>query len=401
MENIKILHSADIHADEKNLSDVVRCCEFLIQTAKTARPDAVVLAGDITNRREIRMDSDSCRFIASFVLDLSRVAPVIVVCGTPSHEGTAPLVLEKLNPGRIFVSDYPTLVSLSGSGKITDLVEPDENRKAVFSTMPTPTKKFLSELPGGIQAADQAVADALTPIFSAFRINTELLDVPHIHVGHFSVMGAAISKTQTMVGRDIEVGRDQIELSGADLVCLGHIHKSQKIGDRIFYSGSLCRNNYGEMDPKGFFLHLIRPDGEVLSEFYETPTRILSRVDFDFCKYPDGLDELDQVLYSLEPDEIKGAELRVEFSLFQDQADQVDMERIKQFYKHAGAKSVELNLIRIPRENIRGEKVLKAAGLSEKLVELAIDDGIELPETLIAKAKSLETYSREDILKEI
>jgi len=398
---MKIFHLADIHASAKTLEQVKRCCDFVTEQAAIHQPGLIVIAGDIYDSRDIRLDSDTCRYVFQWVRQLSEYAPVFIVKGTPTHEGNAIKPLEHVGSRhRVMVADYPGCWGLieSVSHKYDFLkMEPGHNYSnygpiSVISAMPTPTKQFL-------QAGDDDLASALTPIFAGFGAQAAQYQVPHIHVGHYCVRGAAISENQTMVGRDIEIGMDQIELAKADVVCLGHIHMSQSIGSNIYYSGSLIRKNHGEDDLKGFYLY----NTEYLNidhgpRFYKTPADRLLRIRWDFTAEGRTAD-IEDVLNQYKGPDIKDSILKVEFTFWQDEYLEWNKGNIEAWFAEIPLQSINVQIIRKPRENIRSQEILKAESLSEKVQLLADQNKEEITPGVQAKCEMLETMNQDECIK--
>ena len=395
---MKIFHLADIHASAKTLDQVKRCTQFVTEQAAIHQPGLIVIAGDIFDSRDIRLDSDPVRYIFEWVRQLSEYAPIFIVKGTPTHEGNAIKPLELVGSNHpVVVADYPGMwgmVTSVSSKKGFIKIESDFNYSsrgfdAVISAMPTPTKQFM-------QAGDDDLASALTPIFAGFGFQAAQYDVPHIHVGHYCKRGASISENQTMVGKDIEIGMDQIELAKADIICLGHIHLAQE-----HYSGSLIRKNHGEDDLKGFYLY----NTEYLKidhgpRFIQTPADRLLRIREDFTKPDSGIDlGVGIHLNAYDAEELKGSILKVELTFWQDEGLEHTRESIEKFFEPCECQSINVQIIRKPRENIRSQEILKAESLSEKVQLLADQNKEEITPGVQAKCERLETMNQEGCIK--
>jgi len=252
--------------------------------------------------------------------------------------------------------------------------------EAVISMIPSPTKQFWAS-ESDIKTTDAEISEAMTGMLGGFGAQAAEFDCPHVLVGHFSVRGAAISATQVMIGREIEVGKDQIALANADLVCLGHIHLQQFIEPNIYYQGALYRTNYGEVEAKGFMVHDLRPDGRE-SHFVETPARKLVKVCADMrTAIREGINPVDG----------KDSHVKIELTAWQDEADMIDVEAIRDDYILSGAKEVDIRIIRVPRENVRSERILKLTTLRDKVTERAnLNKEPELPESLLYKCDMME-----------
>jgi DNA repair exonuclease SbcCD nuclease subunit len=120
--------------------------------------------------------------------------------------------------------------------------------------------------------------------------------------GHFGVAGARVSSGQPLVGRCAEYPLDPLRSLKAQYIGLSHVHLRQQLAPRVWYSGSLSRCDYSEVEDKGY--HLVTLNGpelcpdqaELAIEFRLSPTRQM--VEFHAVyedgelRLPDNLDPL-------------------------------------------------------------------------------------------------------------
>lgn len=400
---MKILHLADIHCREKDLDEVKKVLGAVSKTVLDERPNLIVVAGDVFDDRNIKLDSEAVRFMFDWCREIASVAPMAVVLGTPSHDGrAAQSLVYSSNKHNIWVSYKPEQIYLRhGSlSDANDAIDP-ESYEAIISMVPTPTKQFWAG-EGDIAETDAGIAEAMSGIFSGFGAAAAGFDCPHILVGHFTVRGAAVSGGQVMIGRDIEIGADQIAMAKADVVCLGHIHKYQFIQPNIYYSGSIYRLNYGETGAKGFMVHDVSRYGRE-SHFVEVPARKLVKIDFDLVENTDieieGLNEA--LLHSGKISDIKDGHIKIELKINQDDAAKLNMSAIEKRMMNAGAKSVDISLIRVPRETVRSAEILKMTSLRDKIVERARLVGETVADSILLKSDRLESELPEEIIKSV
>jgi len=395
---MKILHLADTHVRDKDIDECRKVLTFIVDQAREQQPDLIIHAGDVFDSQNIKLDSPSAKLVFRILSDLADIAPVIIVIGTPSHDGLAIEVashIKAVHP--IHVSTRPEQLYLSSPDILT---EPPPNdfvsiAEAVISCVPSPTKQFFQG-PGSIAESDQQIGEAMTAMFAGFAASAASYDAPHALVGHFQVGAAFVSPTQQLIGRDIEVSRAQIEAANADLVCLGHIHLAQKIGGSIFYSGSTYQLTYGETENKGFYVHTLSDD-EFKGQFIGTPTRKLVKHDFDLTGSADlpGL-IMDGAVYK---GEVEGADVKLEISVYEDEIDQLSKAVFEEAFPDAN--SVDIQIIRIPRENVRSERLLHLTSLRDKLIERAALVKEELDDSVLEKADRLEGEDQEQIFNQL
>jgi hypothetical protein len=208
---------------------------------------------------------------------------------------------------------------------------------------------------------------------------------------------------------DIEISTDQMMLANPDLGCLGHIHIAQQLGGRFFFSGPIYATKVDEQKT-GFWIHDLTPDANgkffLGSRYFDTPSKKTVRLSDDFST-PDndraGLTITDCLIGGegvIVPD-VSGTIVRHEIKVWQDETALVDKKQIKEFYLAAGALDADIRIVPVPRENVRSEKVLAAANLEDKLVAMSEIKGEKVPESILVKARMLDSMPLEDILKVI
>lgn len=399
---MKILHTADWHIDA-NVIEAGRCLQFLVGEASVIQPDLVVITGDMFNSADIRLDTDAARLAMLTVkglADYSRYGVVILI-GTPSHDGQAAKIFHGLD--KVQVAEYPESIFFD---------TPDaEYIQFVVSVLPQPTKQYLESVADGdIEDVNQAMVEALTSICAGFGVNAGKVQGPHICLGHFSVRGAKISPTQQMMGYDIELSTDQLNLAKPTLWCLGHIHHAQEVAPGILYSGSLYRVDFGERESTpGFWVHNIitaaesgkyNYDGDhllhdVQSIFHETPASTMHKQAYDITG---GLEDPDEIYH----DNVEIADkMQVEIKVYADQVDTIDADKLRGELLERGAKEVDVIIQRIPRPNVRSAKILAVERLREKLIARAELTDDTIPEGTLDKADLVEGMKAEAVLDAI
>lgn len=395
---MKILHGADWHLRESDIEEAEKCLNMMIDTAGREEVDLIAIAGDIFDSRDIKLDSKAARLAIKAVSALASIAPVAIVLGTPSHDGSAPEILQYAKGEYpIYVASRPTQIIIENgefapAGFRNEKIGQDPD--AVITLIPQTTKQFF-QTNSDIKTADQEISAAMSQVFAGFGAMASEYDCPHILIGHWNVKGAKLSNTQTLTGMDIEMTVEQMMLCNPDLICLGHIHKAQQLGDRTFYAGSLYSTNWGEMEAKGFYIQEYSPEDSLIMpsfdfRFVETPTRKLVRVSVDMInKVVKGEPDLEHVA---------GAYVRIDQTVWQDEAASIDKEEIRKIYLDAGALDVDIRIIRKPRETVRSETVLKVETLREKLIAMAELKGETVPESILDKAMLLECTAPDEII---
>lgn len=393
---MRIIHSADWHVREKDIEEIQECLNFLIDKASDV--DLIVIAGDIFDSRDIKLDSRAAKLVIRTVSRLADIAPVAVIVGTASHDGTAPEVLRYARGAHfIHVSSIPEQIYLVGGELSRSTGIGDIKPDAILSMVPQPTKQFFNQ--GDIQTSNEAIAHGMAGLFAGFGAQAaEFTRVPHLLIGHWNVSGSKLSTGQTLTGQDIDISVDQMGLTNASAHLLGHIHMPQQLGDRTFYAGSPYALTWGEMEEKGFWIHEFDADELYKSEFIKTPCRKLARFEYDLTDDFNGYDLADRMA-SEDPCTVSGAFVRVDLTAWQDEAAKIDKETIKQIYISVGAVDADIRIIRKPRETVRSEAVLKVDTLREKIIAMAALTDETVPESILSKADDLENVPALELVR--
>jgi DNA repair exonuclease SbcCD nuclease subunit len=386
---MKILHLADLHIREKNIEEIATVMQFIIDRAEAEKVDLIVIAGDAFDSRDIKLDSRAAKLAIQTISALADIAPVAVVVGTPSHDGTAPEVLRYAR-GKytVHVSSAPEQIFLT-DGDLRKSPGTYVKPSAVLTMIPQFTKQYFNS--GSITESNESISQAMNGIFAGFGSAAAPYErIPHVLIGHWNVSGARLSTGQTLTGQDIDISVDQMSLTGASAHLLGHIHMPQQMGDRTFYGGSPYPLTWGETEDKGFWLHEFDADDLYKSEFVKTPCRKLIRFAYDMTAG-------EEVSVSL--DNVRGASVRVDITTWQDEAVTIEKDVIRTTIERAGALDADIRIIRIPRQTVRSESVLKVETLRDKLIAMAALKDETVPESILEKADELEARQVEDVVR--
>jgi DNA repair protein SbcD/Mre11 len=405
---MKIIHSADWHFNEKNHDEIAKCLDFMVNHSETVEPDLFLISGDITDSKNLSLDSRSARTIFKLINMMLDIAPVAIVIGTPSHDGNAALALNECRGNYpILVSDMPEQFGYYLHAKEWKKVGGEIAPEFIITQIPQPTKQYFINH-GAIEDTDKAISDAMGILMVSFgNLPRGLEHLPHIVNGHGQIGGAFISETQQLIGRDIEVLKDQLKSMNADLICYGHIHKAQVMGNNIFYSGSPTRMNFGETEEKGFYVHELNNamnapidqyEWSCESEFIKTPARDMISIKSDYTcneevmtiqEYVDSMEKMPKNLYAC------GCHVKFEIKVWQDEVDNLSQSKIETLFKNAGAERVKVLIIRVPRESVRAARVLESEVLADKIEAMAELRGESISISILEKAGKIENGDSE------
>lgn len=236
--SLRVLHTSDWHLgralhEESLLPDQAWALERFVAVAKDARPDVIVIAGDIYDRAVPSPD-------AVTLLDdaLTRLAaldvPTVVIAG--NHDSA-----ERLTFGARLMSARGVFLR----GALNDAHSPVE----------IPGKGFVYPLPfvdpdvvRGLHGDDEIRGHAHATARVLERVRADAARRPHptVLVAHSFVQGATQTpdSERPVVGTAGSVPLETV--AGFDYVALGHLHAPQAVSESVRYSGSLLKYSFSE-----------------------------------------------------------------------------------------------------------------------------------------------------------
>lgn len=131
---------------------------------------------------------------------------------------------------------------------------------------------------------------------------------------------------------------------------------------------------------------------QITSRFIETPCKKVARYAFDMTAG-------EKITIPFEG--ISGSTVRIDVTTWQDEAGMVSKETITENLTRWGAESVDIRIIRIPRENVRAEAVLKTDRLRDKIQKMAELREEEVSWSTLMKAESLEERKPDELIEAI
>lgn len=288
---LKVLHTADWHLgnfpapaskSRTNLRylDICAYIEYLIAKAKELDPDIIIIAGDVFHQAKTWSDRglQETNAIVGYINQLSAIAPVCVLRGTPNHDGKMHynLLSTALHDNdRVYIIDEPCVKNINNLAAVTFVPIFDKT-----------TQRMESDVPMDKEAENNYFSDKVRDAILDLKKEADAYNLPTILVTHYTVLGSIMPNGRTNIFATNEVVIDPVTLIQSDywLTCLGHIHKPQKIDScpNTFYSGSLCALTFNdERDPHGFYMHYITDHDNVTSEFIEIPSRKFHTLQLD------------------------------------------------------------------------------------------------------------------------
>lgn len=227
---MKIAVVADLHFQGKKLEEKREAWDQAVNKMVCNEVDAVIFAGDIFHARNIGGREASLGSVFNAFVGPMTPLKVKAMALVGNHEVATGQQLSALE-----IFKETNLGMCDSFGFVKDLED-----------------CILAFIPWVQDTGDRAgeLSRWLLIIKKAFELKPEK---KKIIIGHLTVRGAQLNSGITIRGGEMELTREQLEDTGADLIVLGHIHKRQWIGDKICYVGALTQDSFGdEGNPQGF-----------------------------------------------------------------------------------------------------------------------------------------------------
>jgi DNA repair exonuclease SbcCD nuclease subunit len=230
------------------------------------------------------------------------------------------------------------------------------------------------------------MTDKVTDIAQGLLASRANKDWPTILLSHMTYSEADTGFEHLLLEHEPLLTPEAVE--GYDLVCLGHIHRPQKINGKVFYCGAPERHSFNDEHViPGFWIHELAEKGQPIeSRFIETPARRFVTINCDargvvLANRPD-----------LDAPYVKDAIVRVNMAMDSADAklfDRKDFE--KRIYHHEAFYVSEISVNVERTERARDETVTESLLPVEALAKWSEQQGVGEDEIreLIAMANEL------------
>jgi DNA repair exonuclease SbcCD nuclease subunit len=230
------------------IQQIIVWCEAASERGELA---AILWPGDLFDRLSTVEDRN---LLQPLVQRLAALAPVVLCDGNHDKPGDLEYLSRTASRFPIHLVSTPKTIRVHCATQI---------EAAVFC-LPYPHKGGL--VGAGVEHDDlgQVARSVLDPIFAVaaeeLRQASDEGAIP-LFIGHVNVGGAISSTGQPQIGREIELDPGLLaRLDAAAYKGLNHIHKHQVVAGDTVYAGSICRQDFGENESKGFVVVDIRAD---------------------------------------------------------------------------------------------------------------------------------------------
>ena len=245
---MKFFHIADLHFGKMlhNVplveTDQPDWVEAFLEAVDIHQPDAVVIAGDVYDRRV--PSEEAMRLFDHLLTELAkREKYVFVIPGNHDSTGRLSHVNELLASHRIYIAG-------ALQKELTHVTVPSDSGKVTFWLMPYLFPKLVSDQKVLDREDLSTYDEAARALLAAQEINDRDCNVL---VAHQNVLANGVppehSESETIIGGLGEI--DCSAFDAFDYVALGHIHNAQKVGrETVRYAGCPLYYDFSETDRK-------------------------------------------------------------------------------------------------------------------------------------------------------
>jgi exonuclease SbcD len=237
----RLLHISDLHLGKELheftlIDDQRHALGSIAELLEQGQYDALVVAGDIFDRSIPSEEAVGLwdAFISRLHLKVPQM-PLIAIPG--NHDSLARLGAYNRLLGRLNIHiaanpetvDQPIRITSAGGVRVN-----------FYSVPYLPYGVYRSKTQDTSQEA--AWQEAVGRIKASASWQEQ---IPKVLVGHLFSRGGMVSDSErTIIGQSSQISAELFE--GFDYTALGHLHKPQKVTDRIWYSGSLLQYSISE-----------------------------------------------------------------------------------------------------------------------------------------------------------
>lgn len=244
-EAIRLLHTADWHwgliswrdsprSVDRN-PEIEAALEDIYNYALKGKPNCILIAGDVFNHYLAPSESDAKK-VLSFIIELSKIAPVVMVLGNHDWRG---------------LSTYHLFSSRLGIYIFSSLSSPNEgpfeeiDGLRIFCFPYFPLRNLLKSY------STTELQDRARSYLAEYRSGLKRFaktDRWNVLLGHLAVDGVSYQNEHTF-SSEFFVPKDFLGSDIFDYVALGHIHSQMEVlgtSAISYYCGSLVRVGFGE-----------------------------------------------------------------------------------------------------------------------------------------------------------
>jgi len=250
---VRIIHTADLHLgigfaqfsnstefEEIRFKDFISNLEFIKEYAIKNKADFLIIAGDVFHnpRPSIQAFNEFSKIVGEVI---KNGIHVIICLG--NHDSTK--TRENLSYLKSYNNIGINMFHLFDRAFKETIISPNTNEKINFIGLPYPHFQSNYSYSEFVNFFEKKLNELVQGNSGDYNIG----------VGHLYVEGGKLGSEQRIASlKDHPIPLKLF--SSFDLVCLGHLHTPQKLGDNVFYSGSIERIDFGEEGEEKSFLDI-------------------------------------------------------------------------------------------------------------------------------------------------
>lgn len=351
---IKLLHTADIHADKKRKDDVIKLLDIFIKDVKEKQIDAILITGDFWDHAVV--NNTPFAQINEKMKELISIVSVYMIYGTPHHEIANSLEVFKLLGAN--VADVPTLWTFEKDGEKVDILGIPEPRKSLL------LGKNVDETKQNI---DKYFSDAV-------KIKPEN---PLIIMFHGEVTGAKYPNGKDAIS-DTRLSASKIEELNPLYVACGHIHIPQDVG-KFHYAGSPIPLDFGELHKPSYSL-LTVDKGKCTAKTILLPFPQNRVVDCELKTFE-----------SVCKMNLKGLNVKINLTLSPEERKNFNHAAQTKFaIETTGANNIKIAIKTQSINAVRSKEIVKTTSIKEKLNIWANLNEVKMTDDILNKAEDIQ-----------
>jgi exonuclease SbcD len=243
---LRFIHTADWHLGRifhgvQLVDDQAYVLEQLVRLVMDAKPDALLISGDIYDRAvppplAVKLLNE---VLSSITMDLN--VPVVMISG--NHDS-----VERLSFGSRLLSKQGLFVFSDGSREMKPvlIMGKDWGLAARIYALPYGDPAIFETRLG-----DDSDADTLSDLGNVIQqlLSTHPSDECAVCVSHAFIAGATISESERPLTLGGATAVDASIFKDFDYTAMGHLHRPQSAGyESVQYAGSLLKYSFSEAD---------------------------------------------------------------------------------------------------------------------------------------------------------
>ncbi|MGQ4892599.1 MAG: metallophosphoesterase family protein [Candidatus Njordarchaeia archaeon] len=304
-EKIKILHTADFHIgatyrtlkgrniEEIRRNDIRKNLEKIIEDAQREKVDIVLISGDIFHR--VNPAPNDFVFFSEQIGKLTKNGiKVIVIAGNHDKPRRRDYKHHLYALVRVHAPNFYFYQTIPNEPLVIELK--DKNGKIGIIPIPYIDPRIASEIGKDYGSLIKERIEKLLEHPNMNGVDYKIL------MAHLIISGATIREIRTLRLNDPKISLAELKADEFDYIALGHIHQHQKIRENIWYSGSIEKLDFSEIDETKYYNIIYLGNTGVITDERELETRNMLKLEYKELK--NSIDPVGEVVAYLKKNDI-------------------------------------------------------------------------------------------------